>query len=79
MDSVETYRGFNIRMSIVEQTTHWTCAVTFEREDGEASKATPPAFEHTVSKIAAGALNLGADLVRRAEAQIDGWYEKGNG
>ncbi|MGF6595312.1 hypothetical protein P3T23_000019 [Paraburkholderia sp. GAS448] len=76
---VETYRGFRIYMSLTETAVHWTCGVWFEREVDDGNKPTLSRFEKTVAKADAGVLNLGMELLHKAELLIDDWYEKAHG
>ncbi|MGF6595313.1 hypothetical protein P3T23_000020 [Paraburkholderia sp. GAS448] len=48
-----------------------------ERTDGDTSLSTPPRLEKAVAKSDTAAINLGIEMLRKAEALIDEWYEKG--
>ena len=71
---VETHRGFRIYVSLTETSAHWTCGVWFECE-GHKDDPTPSRFEQTVAKADKGVLNLGMEMLHKAEMLIDKWYE----
>ena len=77
----ETYRGIKIYLSLDETPTEWTGKVEFALGDVDPLLFPPGSLEKTYSKFdpCVAAVQVGADMLVRARAAIDEWYERGNG
>ena len=76
---IETYRGFNIRMTWDGTPTHWLCKIAFGRGDGKGRKAVPPEFEEYADKAKVGALSFSMAMQSKARALIDDWLARRGG
>ncbi len=76
---IETYRGFNIRMTWDGTPTHWVCKIEFGRWDAAWHKEVPPEFEETADKMVVGALSFSMAMQSKARALIDDWLARRGG
>jgi hypothetical protein len=76
---IETYGGFNVRMTLEETPTHWVCKIAFGKRDEKRHKAVPPEYEEYAEKSKMGALRFSIAMQSKARTLIDDWLAQREG